>query len=103
MNPDSIGICYIIGRVFGDDGKGSNTSRVNQAVLWAISKGATIISMSLGGTGSDTTSQNVFDTAYSKGVLSIAAAGNNGSNGNAINYPAGYANVLSVAAVDSSR
>lgn len=57
-----------------------------------------VISMSLGGTGSTTAENTAFQSAYDAGVLSIAAAGNAGTT--AVSYPAGYASVMSVAAVD---
>jgi serine protease len=57
--------------------------------------------MSLGGSVSNTTENNAFADAYNnKGVLSIAAAGNDGST--RTSYPAGYSSVISVAAVDST-
>src|SRR5687767_14947056 len=59
-----------------------------------------VVSMSLGGTFSNTTENNAFADAYANGVLSIAAAGNAGTT--QTSYPAGYASVVSVAAVDSA-
>lgn len=59
-----------------------------------------IVSMSLGGSTSSTTENNAFATAYDEGVLSIAAAGNDGSTRKS--YPASYASVISVAAVDAA-
>jgi len=63
--------------------------------------GAKIISMSLGGSTSSTTENNAFTTLNNNGVLSIAAAGNDGNNRHS--YPASYDSVMSVAAVDSSN
>ncbi len=63
--------------------------------------GAKVVSMSLGGSFSNTTENNAFSNAYNAGVLSIAAAGNGGNN--RVSYPAGYASVVSVAAVDSAK
>jgi subtilisin family serine protease len=60
-----------------------------------------IVSMSLGGATSSTTENTAFQNAYSAGVLSIAAAGNDGSTRKS--YPASYASVISVAAVDSAE
>jgi serine protease len=57
--------------------------------------------MSLGGSLSSTTENNAFQDAWNAGVLSIAAAGNDGSTRKS--YPASYASVVSVAAVDSSK
>jgi serine protease len=61
--------------------------------------GKLIVSMSLGGSFSSKTEDSAFQNAYNAGVLSIAAAGNDGSTRKS--YPASYASVISVAAVDS--
>ena len=50
--------------------------------------------------GSSSAEQAAFDSAFSQGVLSIAAAGNSGDS--SFSYPASYNSVMSVAAVDSS-
>jgi subtilisin family serine protease len=63
--------------------------------------GANVISMSLGGGRSSRTEQNAFDSLQSKGVLSVAAAGNDGNS--VVSYPAGYASVLMVGAVDENK
>lgn len=60
-----------------------------------------VVSMSLGGTLSSSTENNAFQTAYNEGVLPVAAAGNGGNT--RTSYPAGYASVVSVAAVDSAK
>lgn len=88
-----------IGRVLGDNGSGSTSGILNGA-NWCVSQGANIISMSLGGGLKSRTEENTYNSAYSNGVLIIAAAGNDGNN--RVSYPAGYANVISVAAVDSN-
>jgi serine protease len=59
-----------------------------------------VVSMSLGGSFSSTTENNAFQNAYDNGVLSVAAAGNDGSTRKS--YPASYGSVISVAAVDST-
>jgi serine protease len=88
-------------RVFGDDGTWAYSSDLAAAVGKCRNAGANVISMSLGGSFSSTTERNAFDSAYSAGVLSIAAAGNAGTT--ATSYPAGYGSVVSVAAVDSNE
>ncbi len=88
-----------IGRVLGDDGSGA-TSGILNGVNWCVSQGAKIISMSLGGSLKSKTEERTYNSAYSSGTLVIAAAGNDGNN--RVSYPAGYANVVSVAAVDSN-
>lgn len=59
-----------------------------------------VVSMSLGGGVASTTERDAFQSAYDAGVLSVAAAGNDGNT--RTSYPAGYASVISVAAVDGS-
>jgi serine protease len=65
------------------------------------SAGAKVINMSLGGSTSSTTERNAFANLYSAGILSIAAAGNDGNNRHS--YPASYDSVMSVAATDSNN
>jgi hypothetical protein len=55
--------------------------------------------MSLGG-GFSRKEERAFANLYTQGVLSIAAAGNDGTT--ALSYPASYASVVSVAAIDES-
>jgi subtilisin family serine protease len=47
------------------------------------------------------TEQRAFDSLQTKGVLSIAAAGNDGNA--TTSYPAGYGSVMSVAALDENK
>eukprot|EP01034_Spumella_vulgaris_P030107 gene30107-37268_t len=63
--------------------------------------GANIISMSLGGEVPSRGEERAFNALAQRGVLSIAAAGNDGNN--AQSYPAGYASVMSVAALDQNK
>lgn len=59
-----------------------------------------IVSMSLGGPFKSRSEQRAFGDAANNGVLSIAAAGNDGNTRKS--YPASYDSVMSVAAVDSA-
>lgn len=89
-----------IGRVLGDDGSGS-TSGILNGVNWCVGTvHANIISMSLGGSMKSNTENTAYNNAYNAGTLVIAAAGNDGNN--RLSYPAGYTNVVSVAAVDQN-
>ncbi|WP_308613277.1 S8 family serine peptidase [Massilia mucilaginosa] len=63
--------------------------------------GANVISMSLGGARASKTEQRAFDALAAKGVLSIAAAGNDGNT--VVSYPAGYASVMMVGALDENK
>jgi thermitase len=77
------------------------TSDVANCITWTHSKGAKVISMSLGG-GQSTTLQtavaNAWENGSATGSVLVAAAGNDGDS--TVNYPAGYAQVVSVAATD---
>jgi subtilisin family serine protease len=78
------------------------TADVANCINWVHSKGAKVISMSLGG-GASTTLQNAAAAAWenggANGSVLVAAAGNDGDS--TVNYPAGYAQVVSVAATDN--
>lgn len=67
-------------------------------VQYAIAAGADIISMSWGSVTYSQTYQNLFNTAHSRGIVLVAAAGN--SNTSMPSYPAGYNHVISVGASD---
>ncbi len=87
-------------RVFGDDGAWAYSSTLVDAANRCASAGANIISMSLGGGSSSTLENTTFTNLYNAGILPIAAAGNDGTT--ATSYPAGYASVVSVAAIDEA-
>lgn len=92
---------YIV-KVFDGDGCGwSYSSTLIDAANRCASAGADVINMSLGGGRASRTEENGFNNLYSQGVLSIAAAGNDGSTTKS--YPASYDSVVSVAAVDSNN
>ena len=92
---------------------GGSTFDIQQAVLYAAGlpndsgtvpdPPADIINLSLGGPGFSATDQAVFNEVRDRGVMVIAAAGN--ENTSAPSYPAAYDGVVSVSAVgpDKSR
>jgi thermitase len=77
------------------------TSDVANCINWTHARGSKVISMSLGG-GESTTLRNAVVNAWKGGAgngsVLVAAAGNDGDS--TVNYPAGYAEVVSVAATD---
>ncbi|OZM58349.1 peptidase S8 [Lottiidibacillus patelloidae] len=88
------------------DGNGSGTySGIIQGIEWAIDNNMDVINMSLGGDRGSTSLQIACDNANNSGIVVVAAAGNSGSKGkrNTIGYPAKYASVIAVGAVDSSN
>jgi thermitase len=78
----------------------SNTSLLSSAIVYAADSGAPIISISLGSNRWSPVLEQAVRYAMSKGVVVIAAAGNDGING--LSYPAGISGVVSVGAVDAA-
>jgi subtilisin family serine protease len=99
VNP--LGVNLHIVRVFGDDCGWTYSSGLADAINKCVDAGSNVISMSLGGSTKSRLEQRTLDSAWSKGVLSVAAAGNDGDR--SMSYPASYASVVSVGAVDSNK
>ncbi|RJG21609.1 peptidase S8 [Massilia cavernae] len=87
-------------KVFGAAGW-AYSSELADAANKCAAAGANIISMSLSGPAPSMTEQAAFDALAAKGILSIAAASNAGTP--AMRWPAGYASVVSVGALDSNK
>jgi serine protease len=85
----------ILGRCSG------SAAAIAQAIRDAADQGAKVISMSIGGPDS-TVEHDAVTYAFNKGVLIVAAAGNDGSN-NSIDYPGAYAESIAVAALESNK
>ena len=94
------GVPLHIIKVFNEAGWGYS-SDLAQAASLCSAAGANIISMSLGGSGSNSVEENAFDDFTAAGGLVIAAAGNDGNN--VRSYPAGYSSVMMVGAVDANN
>ena len=75
------------------------TADIVSAINWARTHGAKVMSMSLGG-GGTATLQTAVQQAYNAGVVVVAAAGNDGDG--TLEYPAAYAEAISVAATDAN-
>jgi len=74
------------------------TSDVVAGIEHATLNGANVINMSLGSSFSSVTEEAAVDDAWTSGVFVVAASGN--ANASSLDYPAGYANCVSVGAVD---
>lgn len=79
----------------------SYSSNLVDAARRCQQAGAKVINMSLGGGLSSSSENTAFTQLFNQGVLSVAAAGNSGNS--AKSYPASYASVLSVAAIDRNK
>ncbi len=99
VTPGTVNVYSV--RVFGDDGDWAYSSTLIDAANRCADAGANVISMSLGGGSKNNTEERGFDTLYANGILSIAAAGNDGTTG--YSYPASYDSVVSVAAIDEDK
>lgn len=99
VNPNRQLRLHIV-KVFGADGW-AYSSTLASAANKCGAAGANVISMSLGGARANRTEERAFDALLANNVLSIAAAGNDGNT--RVSYPAGYASVVSVAAIDENK
>jgi thermitase len=86
-------------KVLDDTGSGYY-SWIASGIIWAADNGAKVISMSLGGSSASSTLQSAINYAWGKGVVVVAAAGNNGNTTPV--YPGYYTNVIAVGATDSN-
>ena len=82
-----------------DDGFG-DTASIISAINWAVSKGAKVISLSLGSDTQDALLEQAISSAVSSNVVVVAASGNDGCD--CMLYPANYPSVISVGASNSS-
>jgi subtilisin family serine protease len=71
-----------------------------QGIAYAAMMGADVVNCSWGGAGGSQTEQDLINFATQQGTLVCAAAGNDGTSG--FFSPAGYQNVIGVAATDQN-
>ncbi len=86
-------------KVIGADGTG-NAGAVAEGIVWAAEHGAHVINLSFTMNGADYAVGAAIEHARSRGVVVVAAAGNNGTAD--ATYPAAYPGVVSVAGTDPS-
>lgn len=85
---------------------GGKNSWVTEAIKYATSHNVDIINMSLGSTEPNAEMYEAIKRAISKEICVIVACGNNGdnnSNTNELNYPAGFNECISVGSVRYSK
>ncbi|MCZ8537295.1 S8 family serine peptidase [Paenisporosarcina quisquiliarum] len=92
-------------KVLGDNGSGYSddiAAAIRHAADQATSTGTkTVINMSLGSAGNDSLISSAVTYAYNKGVLVVAAAGNEGPSQGSIGYPGALVNAVAVAALEN--
>ncbi len=89
-------------KVCGSDGS-CWSDDIATAIRYAADQGANIISMSLGGDTESSLIKDAIDYATTKGVLVVAAAGNDGPSLGSIDYPGANVKVIAVGAINSSE
>ncbi len=92
--------CRLMALKAGGDMTGFTSVDIDRAIRYAVDNGAEVINMSFGGYSSADDIQSAIEYAHNNGVLLVAAAGND--NTNYVSYPAGYDNVIAVAATDQN-
>ena len=81
--------------------KGTGSSAdIAAGITWAVDHGAQVINLSLGGSGDTAVERNAVAYAISRGVVVVAAMGNDGTNNPS--YPAAYPDVIAVGAVNAT-
>ena len=92
-------------KVLGDNGSGYSDDIAaairHVADQATATRTKTVINMSLGSAGNDSLISSAVNYAYSKGVLVVAAAGNDGPNQGSIGYPGALVNAVAVAALEN--
>jgi serine protease len=83
------------------------SATVAQAIRFAVDHGAKVVNLSIGGFNTSTAERDAVVYAVDKGVVVVAAAGNDGEEGNRPSYPAQYAKdidgAIAVSAVDFAQ
>lgn len=84
-----------------DENNQSPVSRVVEGIQWCMDNDINIINMSFGMDNYSAILEEAVNRAAEAGILMVAAAGNNGEEEyHEVQYPAGYAQVIGVGAVD---
>lgn len=88
-------VCGANGSCYADD--------IAVALRLAADEGAQVVNMSFGSDQESSLIRDAVNYAFSKSVLMVAAAGNDGPFPDSIDYPAAYASVIAVGAINQSK
>jgi thermitase len=92
--------CTIVsGKVLNAHDEGDD-AEIARALLWAAASGARVVNLSMTGVDEAPALRDAIETATRRGVVVVAAAGNDGSTTRS--YPAADPNVIGVAATSST-
>jgi len=88
-------------KVLKSDGSGWLSDLI-EGLGWCINNQMQIVNMSLGSSGDNQSFHDAITAAYNAGIVLVAAAGNNGATGGAIDYPGKYQETIAVSAIDQN-
>ena len=88
-----------VAKAFDSRGRGDDDA-VIRSIDWMISNNVKIINMSFSAPDYTERYHNALRAAYNKNIILVCAAGNGGSGGDTMGYPAKFNETISVAAVD---
>lgn len=88
-------------KVVRANGVGDDAS-LAAGIHWAADNGARVINMSLGGEEDSRVLREAIDYAAARGIVMVAASGNERQSGNPVTYPAAYPNVIAVGATGNT-
>ena len=101
-NGAAAGVRILPVRVLESDGTGWSSS-IADGIRWAADHGADVINLSLGGTSPSAAYRAAIDYAVNvRGVVVVAAAGNEYESGNPVEYPAADPDAIAVGASTST-
>lgn len=86
-------------KVLGKNGSGWLSDLI-EGLDWCINNRMQVINMSLGSSSDNQSFHDAITKAYRAGIVVAAAAGNSGTSGGAISYPAKYPETIAVSAID---
>jgi len=84
-----------------DDNGSSNSFLIAQGIIAAADAGASIINISMGGTGNSNLVNKALEYSRNKGIVVVASSGNSGTEG--VMQPAAQPSVIAVGAVDAQN
>ncbi len=107
-NKNNIGVVGVaplcdlyVAKAFDEKGN-AHTNSIYQSIMWLISEGVDVINMSYSSNAPEEMERFAVDECIKRGIVTVAAAGNNGGK-NSIMYPAKYDGVVAVTAVDINK
>jgi subtilisin family serine protease len=74
-----------------------------EGLQWCIDNDIDVINLSIGSSSGNQSYHDAIKAVYNAGIVIVAAAGNNGQYGGAIDYPGFYTETIAVSAIDANN